>query len=76
MNDATAVCCGEGVGDLQADQQCRLQLEWTTGHELSHVRNLDIRFSLIVAVMVGVIAILADFFLRFTFWGGGGRSRR
>ena len=38
------------------------------------MRNLDIRFSLIVGVMVGAIAILADFFLRFTFWGGG-RSR-
>jgi heat shock protein HtpX len=43
---------------------------------MSHVRNLDIRFSLIVGVMVGVIAILADFFLRFTFWGGGRRSNR
>ena len=41
------------------------------GHELSHVRNYDIRFSLIVGVLVGAIALLADFFLRFTFWGGG-----
>ena len=41
------------------------------------MRNLDIRFSLIVGVMVGAIAILADFFLRFTFWGGvGGRRGR
>jgi heat shock protein HtpX len=53
----------------------REELQGVIGHELSHVRNLDIRFSLIVAVMVGVIAILADFFLRFTFWGGGNRSR-
>ena len=45
-------------------------------HELSHVRNYDIRFSLMVGVMVGSIALLADFFLRFTFWGGGRRSRR
>ena len=41
-------------------------------HELSHVRNFDIRFSLMVGVLVGSIALLADFFLRFTFWGGGG----
>ena len=54
----------------------REELQGVIGHELSHVRNLDIRFSLIVAVMVGVIAILADFFLRFTFWGGGGRRDR
>ncbi|HEV8282521.1 MAG TPA: M48 family metallopeptidase, partial [Candidatus Limnocylindrales bacterium] len=53
----------------------REELQGVIGHELSHVRNFDIRFSLVVGVMVGVIAILADFFLRFTFWGGGGRSR-
>ena len=53
----------------------REELQGVIGHELSHVRNLDIRFSLVVGVMVGAIAILADFFLRFTFWGGGGRSR-
>jgi heat shock protein HtpX len=52
----------------------REELQGVIGHELSHVRNFDIRFSLVVGVMVGVIAILADFFLRFTFWGGG-RSR-
>jgi heat shock protein HtpX len=52
----------------------REELQGVIGHELSHVRNFDIRFSLVVAVMVGAIAILADFFLRFTFWGGG-RSR-
>jgi heat shock protein HtpX len=53
----------------------REELQGVIGHEMSHVRNLDIRFSLVVGVMVGAIAILADFFLRFTFWGGGGRSR-
>jgi len=54
----------------------REELQGVLAHELSHVRNLDIRFSLIVGVMVGAIAILADFFLRFTFWGGGrGRDR-
>jgi heat shock protein HtpX len=52
----------------------REELQGVIGHELSHVRNFDIRFSLVVGVMVGAIAILADFFLRFTFWGGG-RSR-
>ncbi len=52
----------------------REELQGVLGHELSHVRNFDIRFTLIVAVMVGAIAILADFFLRFTFWGGGRRN--
>src|SRR5579862_5898276 len=52
----------------------REELQGVLGHELSHVRNYDIRFSLLVAVLVGSIALLADFFLRFTFWGGGRRS--
>ncbi len=53
----------------------REELQGVLAHEMSHVRNLDIRFSLVVGVMVGAIAILADFFLRFTFWGGGSRGR-
>ncbi|HUQ78147.1 MAG TPA: M48 family metallopeptidase [Patescibacteria group bacterium] len=52
----------------------REELQGVMGHELSHVRNFDIRFAMIVGVLVGSIALLADFFLRFTFWGGG-RSR-
>ena len=53
----------------------REELQGVVGHELSHVRNYDIRFSLIVGVLVGSVALLSDFFLRFTFWGGRGRSR-
>ena len=58
----------------------REELQGVVGHEMAHVRNLDIRFALLVAVLVGSIALLADFFLRFTFWGGlsgrrGGRDR-
>jgi heat shock protein HtpX len=52
----------------------REELQGVMGHELSHVRNFDIRFAMIVGVLVGSIALMADFFLRFTFWGGG-RSR-
>jgi len=52
----------------------REELQGVIGHELSHVRNFDIRFALIVGVLVGSIALLSDFFLRFTFWGGGRRS--
>ena len=54
----------------------REELQGVIAHELSHVRNFDIRFSLIVGVLVGSIALLADFFLRFTFWGGAGRRGR
>ena len=51
----------------------REELQGVLGHELSHVRNYDIRFTLFVGVMVGSIALLAGFFLRYTFWFGGGR---
>ena len=43
---------------------------------MSHVRNLDIRFMLLIGVMVGTIALLADWFLRISFWGGVGGRRR
>jgi len=51
----------------------REELQGVMAHELSHVRNYDIRFSLLVGVLVGSVALLADFFLRFSFWGGGRR---
>ena len=51
----------------------REELQGVIGHELSHVRNLDIRYAMLVGVLVGTIALLADVFLRMTFWGGTGR---
>jgi len=51
----------------------REELQGVIGHEMSHIGNLDIRFTLLVGVLVGSIALLADWFLRFTFWGGGRR---
>lgn len=55
------------------DKLDREQLQGVLAHEMSHIGNLDIRFTLLVGVLVGSIALLADWFLRFTFWGGGGR---
>src|SRR6185503_1074295 len=52
----------------------REELQGVIGHELSHVGNYDVRFALLVGVLVGSIALLADWFLRFTFWGGGRRG--
>jgi heat shock protein HtpX len=56
------------------DKLDREQLQGVVAHEMSHVGNLDIRFTLLVGVLVGSIALLADWFLRFTFWGGGRRG--
>ena len=46
------------------------ELEGVIAHELSHIRNYDIRLSCIVSVMVGFIVMLSDMFARMLFWGG------
>ena len=48
------------------------ELEGVIAHELSHIKNYDIRLSAVVSVMVGFIVILADWVSRALFWG---RSR-
>ena len=53
----------------------REELQGVIAHELSHIRNYDIRFATLVGILVGMIALVADFFLRFSFFGGFGRRR-
>ncbi len=54
----------------------RDELQGVMAHELSHVRHFDIRYAMLMAVMVGVVVMLCDVFLRSMLWGGAGRSRR
>lgn len=51
----------------------RSELEGVIAHELSHVKNYDIRLMSVVTILVGLIALLADWMLRMSFWGGGRR---
>jgi heat shock protein HtpX len=51
------------------------ELEGVIAHELSHVKNYDIRIMTIVIVLVGIIALMADFMLRAHIFGFGGRDR-
>jgi len=51
----------------------KLELEGVIAHELSHIKNYDIRLMTLVVVLVGLVALLADFMLRFTFFGSGRR---
>lgn len=46
------------------------ELEGVIAHEMSHIKNYDIRLSCVVSVMVGFIVMLADLFSRTLFWGG------
>jgi heat shock protein HtpX len=51
------------------------ELEGVIAHELSHIKNFDIRLMTIVVVLVGSIAILSNYFFRFRLFGGGGNKR-
>jgi heat shock protein HtpX len=52
----------------------RSEMEGVFGHELTHIKNFDTRLMAVVAVMVGLIALLGDWFMR-SMWFGGGRRR-
>ncbi|MCK9487393.1 MAG: M48 family metallopeptidase [Dehalococcoidia bacterium] len=54
----------------------REELQGVIAHELGHVRNYDIRFMLLIGVVVGGVALLADLFLRYTFFFGGRGGNR
>ncbi len=70
--DKAYVAVTTGLLDLMSERE----LEGVIAHELSHVRNRDVRLMTLVAVLVGVIALISDFLLRMTLWTGGrGRAR-
>ena len=48
----------------------KLELEGVLAHEMSHIKNYDIRVMMLTAVMVGLVVLLSDFFLRSFLWGG------
>ena len=60
------VCATSGL----LNKLTRTELEGVVAHELSHVKNYDTRLMSIVAVLVGMVALLADIFLRTSFRGG------
>ena len=52
------------------DKMNRVELEAVVAHELGHVKNNDILVSTIAVTLVGVVALLSDWALRFMWWGG------
>lgn len=60
------VAVTQGLLDIMNKQE----LEGVLAHELSHIGNKDMLVSMVVVVLVGVISLLADWFLRMSFFGG------
>lgn len=65
------ICATTGL----LDKLSRTELEGVIAHELSHVRNYDTRLQSVVAVMVGLIALLGDWLLRMRMFGDRDRDR-
>lgn len=64
------VCATRGL----LDKLDKNELEAVMAHEMSHVGNFDIRLMTTAAVVVGLVALVADLLLRFTWYGAGARS--
>jgi heat shock protein HtpX len=60
-----AVCVSTGL----LTKLTRTELEGVIAHEMTHVKNYDTRLMSVVSVMVGLIALLGDWFSRSMFWG-------
>jgi heat shock protein HtpX len=80
--DLNAFATGRGPGHASiavtrglVDALDREELQGVVAHEMSHIRNLDIRVMTIVAALVGGVALLSDWARRGMWWGGGSRRR-
>lgn len=62
-----AVCATRGLLDALTDTE----LEGVMAHEMAHVKNYDIRVSLVAFALASIISIISDLVLRMWFWGGG-----
>jgi heat shock protein HtpX len=63
------VCVTTGL----LERLSKVELEGVIAHELSHIRNYDIRLMAIVAILVGFVAIIADMFIRSLWYSGNER---
>jgi heat shock protein HtpX len=64
----SVICVTRGL----VDEMDREELQGVLGHEMAHVRDYDIRTMMMIAVLVGGIALLADFVYRWSWFGGFG----
>src|SRR6202047_4113569 len=70
----SVICVTQGL----VDTMDREEMQGVLGHEMAHVRDYDTRTMMMIAVLVGGVAMLADFVYRWMWFGGfgGGGGRR
>ncbi len=66
----SSVCVTSGLLAMMNDQE----LQGVLAHELGHVKNYDIRVSMIAFALTAIISLLADIMIRLAFFGGGDRN--
>lgn len=66
------VCATTGLLGMMT----RTELEGVIAHELSHIKNRDILLMTVAVVLAGFVAIVANIFIRISFWGGDSRDDR
>lgn len=66
----SAVCATSGILDMMTDTE----LQGVFAHELSHVKNYDIRVSMVAFALTAVISLLADLILQFTWFRSNDRE--
>ncbi len=70
--EKAVICVTTGL----LDKLNRAELEGVVAHEMSHIKNYDVRLQTLVVVMAGVVALLSDWMLRSFMWGGGRRRSK
>ena len=70
--ETAVICVTTGI----LEKLNRVELEGVIAHEMSHIKNYDVRLQTLVVVMAGIVALLSDWMLRSFLWGGGRRRGR
>lgn len=65
-----SVCATSGILNLMDDQE----LQGVLAHELSHIKNYDVRVAMVAFALTAIISLLADIIIRLTWFGGGDRE--
>lgn len=69
--DKSAVCATSGLLEIMNDTE----LQAVFAHEMGHVKNYDIRVSMVAFALVAVVALLSDVIIKFTWFGVGSSER-